>query len=81
MSGKVILKKGDKVKLLPADQLLAVFRSRNFFTSDEARQRVAKEIGGREGEVDSIEIKYQFDYFFFKAGQLNYSIPYESVKF
>lgn len=77
------LRQGEKIKLLPPDQLMKVLQNRNFCSNDETRQRVANSIGGKWGIVESIEDKYAFDYFFFlPIGEIiNYSIPYGSVDF
>lgn len=78
---KIMLEKGDKVKLLPAEQLMEVFQKRNFFKNDETRQEFANKIGGKAGVVSDIEEKYAFDYFYFMPdGFLEvYSIPYQSI--
>jgi len=77
----MILNTGDKIELLPVEELFKVLQMRNFCFDDETRQKVADEIGGSQGIVQSIEQKYQFDYFFYlKDGDItNYSIPYQVV--
>jgi len=78
-----MLERGDKVKMLPTPQLMKVLQIRNFCFDDEMREKVANEIGGKEGIVQSIEDKYAFDYFFFlpSGEERNYSIPYHAVDF
>jgi hypothetical protein len=78
---KIMLEKGDRVKLLPAEQLMEVFQRRNFFADNEIRQRFANQIGGKEGVVEIIEEKYAFDYFYFRPDDTmeTYSIPYQSI--
>lgn len=80
---RVALNKGDRVILLPTPKLFEVFKNRNFFLNDETRQEYANDLGSKEGNVDNIEQKYMFDYFFFKLKDEDgsYSIPYESVDF
>ncbi len=80
---RIKLDTGDKITLIPSDQLLKLFEQRNFFrTNIEHRKEVADKIGGQDGIVDHIETKYAFDYFFFKMdNERTYSIPYESVDF
>jgi len=58
----MILNTGDKIELLPVEELFKVLQMRNFC-------------------LQSIEQKYQFDYFFYlKDGDItNYSIPYQVV--
>ncbi len=77
------LYKGDKVTLLDSEALMKVLQKRKFSLNDSNRRRIADELGGREGFVDSIEEKYSHDYFFFRfeGGSYNYSIPYEAVDF
>jgi hypothetical protein len=80
---KIMLEKGDRVKLLPTEQLMEVLQRKNFCFDDETRQRIANEIGGKEGVVSEIEEKYAFDYFYFTPDKsisiLSYSIPYQSI--
>ena len=73
------LKVGDKVKLLPPEELLEIFNSRKFFSED--RETAAGLLGNAEGTVDDIEDKYAYDYFFFlpDGKTANWSIPYEAV--
>ena len=76
-----ILNTNDKVKLLPAKELFDVFQIRKFFSDVETRQKFADKLGDSTGIVESIEEKYQFDYFFYlKDGDISpYSIPSQSV--
>ena len=82
---KTRLEKGDKITIIPVEEFFKVLQMRNFCTNDETRRRVAEEIGGKEGIVESIEDKYAFDYFYFlpnaKEHYKLYSIPWESVDF
>ncbi len=82
---KVRLEKNDRVKMLPAPELFDILKSRNFCYDDATRQKIADEIGGKNGVVQKIEDKYAFDYFYFlpdgNESHQNYSMPYESVKF
>lgn len=82
---RIELEKGDKVIMLPTDQLLDLFRWRNFFLSDENRIKIAADLGGKTGIVTSIEEKYRSDYFYFlpDSNELHntYCMPYESVDF
>jgi len=80
---RTMLEQGDKVKILPTPQLMKVLQMRNFCTDDVTRQKVADEIGGKEGIVQSIEQKWAFDYFYFlpSGEERNYSIPYQAVDF
>lgn len=81
---RVALEQGDKIQLLPQNQLLEVFRRRNFFLNDETRIEFAEKLGGKRGTVMKIEDRYQFDYFYFKldnSDDHSYSIPYGSVDF
>ncbi len=80
---RAFLETGDKVKILPTSQLFDVLKMRDFCLDDETRHQVANEIGGKEGIVQSIEVKYAFDYFFFlpDGSKENYSIPYQAVDF
>lgn len=77
---KQMLEKGDRVKLLPADQLKGLFDARGFFSID-FREKAAEFLGGKEGIVESIEQKYAFDYFFFlpDGEKQTWSIPYQAV--
>jgi hypothetical protein len=77
------LNKGDAVKLLPELKLLELFVRRNFFSSLALREEFAALLGGKSGVVESIEDKYQFDYFYFMPNGTSdrYSIPYQSVDF
>lgn len=77
---KTKLQKGDRVQLLPAEELLEIFNQRKFFGED-FREEAAGILGSAEGTVDSIEDKYRFDYFFFlpDGKTANWSVPYEAV--
>ena len=81
---RTMLEKGDRVKILPTPEVMKVLQMRNFCIDDVTRQKVADEIGGKEGIVQSIEQKWAFDFFYFLPDgeeKNNYSIPYQSVDF
>ena len=79
---RIKLKKGDKVSLLPTQQLFQLFEQRNFFSSD-FRQKAAEVLGKKDGVVSSIEDKYAFDYFLFlpNGETISWSVPYKAVNF
>ena len=80
---KTMLEQGDKIKIIPTEQLFELLKIRNFCSDDETRKRVSDAIGGKEGIVKSIEQKWAFDYFYFlpNGEDRSYSIPYQSVDF
>ena len=81
---KILLEEGDAVTMLPTPKLMEVLKGRNFCTNDKIRQKVADEIGGKEGVVSNIELKYALDYFYFSphsSASNQYSVPYEAVDF
>lgn len=76
---------GQKVKIVPIEECFKILQYRNFCTDDETRTRIANEIGGKTGYIDSIEEKYSNDYFFFKLDEPvdiynSYSIPVQVVE-
>ncbi len=81
-----VLKTGDRVKLIPPPELLNLLKQRNFCGTDEIRDRISREIGGKKGFVYSIEAKWSDDYFCFALDPIqpgvighHYSIPVEAV--
>lgn len=68
------------VKLKSEQELLDLFRRKNFFRDDDYRQQAARILADATGIVTAKEDRYRYFYFTKDGDEGNYSIPFSAIR-